>query len=109
MFIVNQNRTAIWNLDNFENISLDGDSICISREMRTYLLGQYENDDRAEEVFKQILDEIFGVIPVELSVGMLPSVDLSNWIYTPAVTAGTGGGEPNAIAMPYSIWFMPEN
>ena len=102
MFIVNQNRTAVWNLDRFESISLDGDSVCISSEMRTYLLGEYKSDSRAEEVFWQMLDGIFGAATVEHD-----AVDLSNWQYTPAVAMGTGNGEPDVIAAPYTVWFMP--
>lgn len=66
MFIVNQSRDKVWNLNNFDTVELRGNSIGISYgsadgEVYGNLLGSYATEERAAEVFSIILHDIFGI------------------------------------------------
>lgn len=66
MFVVNQSRDKVWNLNNFDTVELLGDSIGISYgaadgEVYCKLLGSYATEERAAEVFSIILHDIFGI------------------------------------------------
>lgn len=64
MYIVNQERTVIYNLEKFQELSLSGRQILladgsVSNGMMRYVLGTYSTPERAQEVFKVLLDRWF--------------------------------------------------
>lgn len=61
MYIVNQERTAIFNFERFMGLSLSGRQIYLddSTLENAIVLGTYATPERAQEVFNVLLDKWF--------------------------------------------------
>lgn len=58
MFIVDQERKNIINIDNVLNIGIDDDAICVYTHVKCIILGIHP-PNRAQEVFKELLNVAF--------------------------------------------------
>lgn len=59
MYIINQRKDTIFNIDEAKYIRLSENEIFVRfNEEKSMLIGRYETDKRASEVFKKIINEI---------------------------------------------------
>lgn len=59
MFIVTQQRDMVLNADNLISVKVDGKRIIAVAETDDYVIGTYKNSERAGEVFRENLKNIF--------------------------------------------------
>ena len=59
MYIVNQTRDTVTNLDCMDGIVNSGKKIVCGNSDGVILLAEYETEERTEEIFKQMLKEVF--------------------------------------------------
>lgn len=59
MYIINQRRDTIFNIDEARYIRLSENEVFVRfNEEKSMLIGRYETDKRASEVFEKIINEI---------------------------------------------------
>lgn len=59
MYIVNQDRNVLINIDNMLGVYVKGNEICTGENVGLVTLGRYETKDRAKEVFTELLRSHF--------------------------------------------------
>lgn len=59
MFIVTQERDNVLNVDNVISVNVDGKRIVAVTKTNDYVIGAYTDPDRAEGVFKEMLQNVF--------------------------------------------------
>lgn len=61
MFIVDQGRNVIWNTDKAVAAFAQGEAVTLNTGDKNRVLGRYETEERAKEVFGEMLKECFSM------------------------------------------------
>ena len=61
MFIVNQGRNVVWNIDKVIASFVQDKAVTLNTREKNNVIGRYETADRAQEVFEEMLQECFSM------------------------------------------------
>lgn len=103
MFIVNQSKNITVNLRNTIEIEVDGKQILADGG----LLGRYETEERAKEVYKEMLEVLFSPYLV-LKNTEAPSDELKNFANGNVILLKSADREPEAKFYDNGLYYMPE-
>lgn len=69
MLIVNQEWTKAINLNRYDAVGLNGTALVVEREGKSYVIGRYKDEEKAKQVFNNLLEDISesGALPFEES------------------------------------------
>lgn len=58
MLIVSKSGLKAYNLNRYDGICVNGEHIVLEREGRSYSIGRYESEEKAEEVLDALLNDL---------------------------------------------------
>ena len=104
MYIVSHDKKCVFNADLFITITHRSDTVIAfaPSDDESFILGKYKTDERAKEVFEQMLAECFS--PLVLIYG---SKKLAQDVEDCLITVQTSS-EPSVEKFERSVWYMPE-
>lgn len=108
MYIVDKQRTAIIKLDSVGILEISGRQIVVRHTLGVFYLGTYANEERAQEVFKQILDEVFTPATYNIIENIEPTADIEDLIGNRGMFVSTVGREPKIEVIEPRVFYMPE-
>lgn len=77
MLIVNQGWKTVSNLSRYDGLGVRGSSIVLIRDGKEYVIGRYKDDERAERIFEDLLEDFS-------EAGSLPFEESANPYWIPA-------------------------
>ena len=110
MYIVNQRRDTVVNLNSMQAINLADNEILIGDIIRMTILAEYKTEDRAKEVFEQMLRDIF---PQEVIIFQNMEVDkiiVDEFVKNRkiGIIARTDNDIPKIERIEPRVYYMPE-
>ena len=108
MFIVNKDRSRIFNVYQYQQFCAKENSIQCTNGSEVVVIATYEDADRANEVFHQMLNELFSPNLLVLQNMDVPEDVAEVLKNTPVLMTKTPDNEPKIEAIRPYVWYMPE-
>lgn len=111
MFIVTQKRDMVLNVDNVVSVEIDGTKIMAVARTNDYVIGAYKDQDRAKEVFNDMLKTIFQPVIVMKNCKPDESFErLKDLFGTDKVCVIEAIGDSASVEFGNAgVYYMPEN
>lgn len=107
MYIINQKKNRIFNIDQFQQIFLMDNVIQCKWGSEVCVLGTYETADRAKGVFNEMMGRLF--YPDMVVMQNCEVSDTFERAFKDCqIMVVKDGGEPKADCISPSVWYMPE-
>ena len=111
MYIVSQGKRELYNYTVFAAVYVQYESICIGyTDGHNYVIGKYRTEERAKEVFKDLLDTLFPPACIVLkNSSVTPDFDeKANELKAPVIPVETHDKLPDVRVNENAVYFMPE-
>ena len=108
MYIVNQKRNRIFNIDQFQQIFVMDNAIQCKWGSEVCVLGVYRDAERAQEVFYDMMVKMF---PPDMVI--FQNFQVSDRVKkllkdTPVLMVQTESNQPSVEYIRPCVWYMPE-
>ena len=108
MYIVNQKKNRVFNIDQFQQIFVMDNAIQCKWGSEVCVLGVYRDAERVQEVFVEMMDKIF---PLDMVIFRNVSVSeavIRRLKEVPVLMMRTESNQPSVEYVRPYVWYMPE-